>query len=156
MLNYTEYIKKLKDLKDEFIKSKEILKSALKEDLETEFSKYLEKKIIKKSECEWFSTNVNEPDPEEYNIFLLEEDYGLRVRYLIDFTYKIPQISANTIFKIKGRFKDGGLARNFIPENQSIEEFVKDYIELVKTNDIIRKQNKEKRELKKMVKNYNI
>jgi hypothetical protein len=62
----------------------------------------------------------------------------------------------NTVYKTKGKFRDGGRSEKFDFENDTPEQFVKQYVEKLKITNVKRLSDKEKRELKRVAKKYNL
>jgi len=156
MDTYREYIERIKKLKNELISQQVRLKETsnkhadnVLEDFENELSKYLRVEVIKKG---GFSTWIGKND---VKVFLLpNDDYGYRlhVRNLEDEV----MLYVHTVYKYNGKWRDGADWVYWPVEKSTLENDVKGYVEKLKKQNIKRKDDAEKRELKKMVKKYNV
>ena len=132
------------EYKEKFTQEKDKLNELVMKKFTYEFSKYL-----KLSE-----TNT------DYLTFLLEPDYGVKVNFekngLGSVAVVIHTIFADNRYKTP-RFAIGGIIERYkAGQELSIKDFVSNYIIKLKAENIKRKINKEKRELKKLSKKFNI
>ena len=126
----------------------------LRDQMENELSKYLRTGFTEDFKGD-FNINNN-----KYLIFLLDDDYGLRIAnvfYLkksMKYTVSVVSIKYN---KDRGMFTNGSLGGNYMSSNDiTLEEFVKKLVGKLKTQDRVRKLQRKNRELKKSAKKYNI
>lgn len=152
LYTYTQYAEKIKKLKDELDKtSVEFSKDFLK-DFEDELSKYLKVKIIAEGEFAGYFAKR-----EDVKAFLLEdEEYGYRLNPY-DNSNNEPRIYIHTIYKYNNKYKDGGYYDVYLATTKTdLENKVKFYVEKLKKDNIKRLSDKEKRELKRTAKKYNL
>ena len=158
ILDYKKFIEKdnllkneLEKAKSELEKNKEEFVNSVLKDLENEFSEYLT------------PTKDNFDD----RIFLLENDYGIRI--IQDF-YKLSGDIFFKIYSLSKREDKFGFRPNEFDEHEiydidfkfrpdgdvSVEDFVSRVVEKLKKKNISRKKAKETRELKRSMKRYNL
>lgn len=152
----TEYIKKIIDnphkkrkpdpieiqeLRNRFHEEKNKLRALVEKEFIDEFSRYLE---------------LAETNP-DYLMFLLEPDYGIKVNFEKNGLGNV-RVNIHTIFTDKDKkFSKGGLREEYIAGQElSIKDLVSNYMLRLNKENEIRKRNKEKRELNKLRKKFNI
>lgn len=173
--NYNEYIDNLKDLrkkylkdkniltKDEFNREKNKLTSLLRNDIIKELSKYFKKSDLKlykynkgyRKETGYFQQGWHFIDESEYDIFLLNDDYGIKVKFDKN-GLGSPLAKFNTIIKSNNLFVNGTLKDSYNINKGSLEDFIKSFINKVEKQNDIRIKAKKTIELKNQMKKYNL
>lgn len=176
--NYNEYIEKLKSLRkqyykdknlltrDDFFKLKKEMISLLRNDIITELSKYFKKVDLKISRYKTHFVS----DDSDYDVFLLEDDYGIKVKFekyskndgdlgdpvAIFNTILLQKKEIYPILKNKKYFINGKLQDSYNIDKGSLEDFIKLFVNKVKKQSDIRIKIKNNIELKKLTKKYNL
>ena len=141
--DYSKYVDEIKELKEK-------LKNKLKKDLETEFSKSLEMKVI----IQRYIISLN--------IFLIADDYGIIFEILNNERPTSFYANIYTVIKNNSPYDCQwhiSSYKNYVtidPLKEDIEEFVKNYIKKIKSRYIILKKSEATREFNKSVKKYNL
>lgn len=149
---YTEFTQKISDLSLQKEKTINDLKDTLSNDIETELSKYFDKIRIKQEGL----GNIWE---REISIFLIDEDYG--VSYNTNYSNYSYNISAS-LFTLHKNIKTDKWMRNksseyFDPSEEiELDDYIKNLADKLIKRNVTRKQEKEKRELKRNIDKYNI
>ena len=146
---YDEFTKKITDLSLQKEKTIESLKDTLSNDIETELSKYFDKIVVKQEDLK----NIYE---KELSIFLIDEDYG--VSYKINYSTYSNDISASlfTFHKnILGKWTKNKSSEYF-ETSENLEDYIKNLADKLIKRNVTRKQEKEKRQLKRNIDKYNI
>lgn len=146
--NYDNFLDQIKYHKNQRELSIKTLYEKIIEDLDYEFSKHL--KFIYP-----YKTKT------DLKIFLIDNDYGLRIETPIYYEYdNSVKCIIRTVFKQTDGIwsKTSAVNNNFIfnQDRESVEDFVKYVVETVKKRNITRKNAKEKRELNRYTKKYNL
>lgn len=148
--DYNEYLHKLEYLNIERILTVKRMENKIQEDAEDICAKYLPM-------IQPYKTNMNK-------IFIIDDDYGMTFTSKF---YEEAAVGHKLQLRINSVFPD---ARTWVKtddnnssvflwkewHNISIEDFVKNAIEELKKRNVKRKMEKEKRELKKNMKKYNL
>lgn len=126
----------------------------LREDLEEEFSKYLRQEFTDDFKRD-FNINVNPK-----LMFLLDDDYGIRISNIFDiyqFREYIVNVCTVKYNKELKMFVDGAKIGTYNTKDKvTVEKFVKDIINKLKSRDKTRKLQKYNREVKKSGRQYNL
>ena len=148
---YKDYIEKMKKYKMEWDRSVAEYKNKLLNDFEDEFSKYLKVKIVNNPDIKFYTNDA------KIKLFLLDDDFGIRIEVNEYENINKVKASIETVYSIKDKFYLSTGIYHYDPEKGApVEEFVKKYVDALKKKNIKRKDDKYKRELKKVVNKYNL